>query len=336
MPIKSICPVVLFLAMTTAPACDLCAVYRASDAQGETGSGLVFSLAEQFVPSRTAQFRSQEVHPTFREHVDSSITHLVASYNFTPRFGLSLNVPLTHLDYRRRDVRYSLSTPPVPYTEDRSEAGMGDVALIGRLTLFQHKQPRSSIFVNALVGVKFPTGDDSRLDEEIDQTRIYDGYPGPHSDPLEHSSTSVHLHSIALGSGSFDGIFGLTVNANWQRWFLNCQFQYYLRTEGDSEFKYGDELMVSGGPGFLLVQTRTCSLGLQVNAVYDWMSRDELLGRISDRTGMTAWYLGPLLTFSWGTRFSANAGVDVPLQIRNAWFQTVPNYRLHGGVSWNF
>jgi hypothetical protein len=36
---------------------------------------------------------------------------------------------------------------------------------------------------------------------------------------------------LALGSGSYDGIFGASLNTRWQRWILNGQFQYYLRTE---------------------------------------------------------------------------------------------------------
>jgi hypothetical protein len=245
-------------------------------------------------------------------------------------------VPITHLTFRREDIRYSLTAPPENYTEDGHETGLGDVSLVGRVTLFQKKTPIASVFINALVGVKFPTGDDDRLDAEIEQTRIYDTFPGDHDDPLEHSFTAVHQHKLALGSGSFDGIFGLTVNANWQRWFFNGQFQYYLRTEGDSGFEFGDELIVSGGPGFLLLRNRDTSVALQANTVYDWMGRDSVLGRVSNSTGQTAWYLGPLVTFNWGGSFSANVGVDVPLEIRNRGYDAVPDYRLHGGVSWTF
>src|SRR6185436_19384933 len=101
---------------------------------------------------------------------------------------------------------------------------------------------------------------------------------------------SVHQHSLALGSGSFDGVFGLTANGRWQRWFINGQFQYYLRTEGESGFQYGDELIVSGGPGVFVLLNRDYSLSLQANAVYDTMARDEVLGQPSNQTGLTAWY----------------------------------------------
>jgi hypothetical protein len=31
-----------------------------------------------------------------------------------------------------------------------------------------------------------------------------------------------------------------------------------------------------------------------------------------------------------------NAGVDVPLRIANNGSQNVPDYRIHGGLSWRF
>lgn len=327
----------LSLAALPAGACDLCAVYRAGDTRAGNRPGWVFSLAEQFIPYRTAQIEGEEVKPDFAEHVDSSITHLVAGYNVTARFGVSLNLPLTHLQFQRMDVRYSRTGPLAFYTESGVESGLGDLALIGRGTLLNARGEDRGFAMDLLAGVKFPTGDPRRIRDEVDQTEIYNSRlpPGTPHDPLGHSITSVHQHTLALGSGSFDGIFGLTANGNWRRWFFKAQFQYYLRTEGEPGFTFGDEWMISGGPGAFLFQKRTRALSLQVNAVYDDMAQDEVLGQRSNRTGLTAWYLGPLLNFTWRS-LNANAGVDVPLQIRNNGYQVVPDYRLHGGVSWSF
>ncbi len=328
----------LFLGAGSVHACDLCAVYRASDANGANASGFVFSLAEQFIPYRTVQFESDEVNPTIRDHLDSSITHFVFGYNFTPRWGLSLNVPLTHLEFKRTDFRYSAGGPPAFFTEEGSETGLGDVSLIGRATLFQKSEMDYSLQVNLLTGIKLPTGDSDRLAEEMEQTRIYNTLIPPNTphDPLGHSIAAVHPHSIALGSGSVDGIFGITVNTRWQRAFLNAQAQYYLRTEGRSGFKYGDELMLSGGPGVFVWFDKSGSLSLQANIIYDQMGRDELDGVTSYRTGSTAWYLGPLFNLTLADRFTANIGIDLPLQIKNGGYQVVPDYRLHGGASWRF
>lgn len=327
-----------FITMATVRACDLCAVYRASDADGVSGKGLVFSLAEQFIPNRTSQVNGQKVTPAFDEYVDSSITHLVAGYNFSSRWGVSLNVPFTYLRFQRQDLRYSLSGPPVVYVENDHESGLGDVSLIGRVGLIEWTQIDWALVVNALAGVKFPTGDDDRLGDEISQTQIFEALlpPGTPHDPLSHSITSVHQHRVSPGSGSFDGVFGLTLNARWDRWFVNGQFQYYLRTEGDSGYRIGDELMISGGPGFFLLLNKRYTLNVQANALYDWMGRDEILGKRSDLTGSTAWYLGPVVNFTWGSALSANVGVEFPLSLENRGYQVLPNYRLHGGFTWRF
>jgi hypothetical protein len=66
------------------------------------------------------------------------------------------------------------------------------------------------------------------------------------------------------------------------------------------------------------------------------MARDELLGRRSDRTGSTIWYFGPILNLSVGLHFSANAGVDIPLHVSNHGYQSLPEYRAYGGLTFRF
>jgi hypothetical protein len=328
----------LLLAAHTAGACELCAIYNAGSAQGQSESGLLFTVSEQYIPYRTPQFDGEEVSIANPSYVDSSITHFVPGYNFNSWLGVSVNIPVTYLNFRRTDLRYSLTAPPVLFTEKGTEFGLGDTALIGRVTVFQKSTMRYGVFVNLLGGVKFPTGDASRLDEEVAQAKVFESFlpPGTPHDPLGHSVSSVHPHMLALGSGSYDGVFGLTASARWRRWFLSGQFQYYLRTKGEAGFKYGDEIIVSGGPGAYVFFGDSWTLSLQLNALYDTMARDELLGRVSNRTGETAWYMGPFLAFTFGEHFSANAGVDVPLRIANNGFQSVADYEIRGGISWRF
>ena len=335
---KFILFLLVFAGATVAKSCDLCAVYRAADAKGETGAGFGVTIAEQYIPYRTSQVNGEEVDPANPDWVDSSVTHFVFGYNVSSRFGLSLNVPLVSQQFKRTDLEYSLTAPPVIFTEQATETGLGDMSLIGRFAVFQKMEMEYGLVVNVLGGVKFPTGNDERLDDEIEQTEIYTELlpPGTPHDPLSHSISSVHQHNISPGSGSYDGIFGITLSGNWQRLFLNAQFQYYLRTEGRSGFKYGNELMISGGPGVFILLNKSYTLSLQAFALYDDMSEDELLGVRSTATGLTAWYLGPLVNFTWGSHLSANIGVDLPLSIENNGYQSVPNYRLHGGVSWRF
>ena len=196
-----------------------------------------------------------------------------------------------------------------------------------------HDRADSVVRIALLAGIKFPTGDTDRLDAEVASAKIDQelfGKNHPHG-----SIGGVHQHDLSLGSGSYDGVFGLVSTLRWQRWFLNNQLQYYLRTEGDS-YEFGDLIIVSGGPGGYVLLNKEFTLSLQANAFYESMARDRLLGQISNQTGTTAWYIGPLLNLTWGAHLSANAGVDAPLRIYNHGLQTVPAYRVHGAVTWRF
>jgi hypothetical protein len=326
------------LLASAATACDLCAIYRAGDARGETALGPIFIVAEQYIPYRTSQVDGQVVYPRNPNYVDSSITHLVGGYSISSRFAVSLNVPLTHLSYRRTDLEYSLTAPPRLFTEQGTEFGLGDLSVIGRFNLLQKMSMSRGYVVNLLAGVKFPTGNSERLKIEVDQAEIYRELLPPNTphDPLGHSISSVHQHDLALGSGSYDGIFGLTASGRWRRVFLNGQAQYYLRTRGEAGFQYGNEVIISGGPGYYVFLGESFTVSLQANAVFDWMARDRILGERTNQTGMTAWYLGPLVSLTWGERLNVNAGIDLPLSIENNGYQSVPDFRLYGGVSWRF
>jgi hypothetical protein len=260
--------------------------------------------------------------------VDSSITHLVPAWNFSERFGMSLNVPYVHKHFYRFQ-----RTGTGIVTESGTEAGLGDASLIGRFTAWRRAGASGAVFVNLLAGVKFPTGDADRVAEEVSTTRALDVIYGPGH---QHALGGVHLRDLALGSGSWDGVFGVTANSRWKRILLNAQFQYYLRTPGESDYEYGDEWMLSGGPGVYLFLRDEFSLSLQALATYDHMQPDELLGRENRNTGMEAVYLGPQLNLSLGQHFSANVGLDIPVAIDNQGFQNVPDWRLHGGFSWRF
>jgi hypothetical protein len=315
-----------------ARACDLCAVYNADAATGESSQGFSLTISEQFIPYRTVQLDGDELPSSTLDDLflDRSITHIVPTWNFSDRFGVSVNLPVIYQRFKQSQL---IPTTPFIVTESDSEAGIGDLSLIGRVTVFRTQTSKVSFSINLLGGVKFPTGDTERIEDEVALTRLWEPIAGPgHS----HAVGGVHLRDLTFGSGSYDGIFGATVNTRWQRLFVNAQFQYYLRTEGESDYKFGDQWMVSGGPGIFLFLEKSFTLGLQALATYDKMDPDELSGARRPNTGMTAIYLGPQINASLGSRFSLYAGLDIPVEIDNKGLQNVPDYRFHGGVSIRF
>src|SRR5688500_18442584 len=83
--------------------CDLCAAYNASAARGESSGGFHISLAEQFTHSATLREEGAELGDPADQYRDSSITTAVLGYNFSPRFGVSLNLPYIHRTFRRAE-----------------------------------------------------------------------------------------------------------------------------------------------------------------------------------------------------------------------------------------
>ena len=158
----------LLVAAGALPACDLCAIYSASSSR----AGFLFNVSEQFVPFRNTQLDGEEVHVAHPDYVDSSITHLVPGYNFSPRVGVGLSIPVVYRSFRRTDLHYSTTAPPVLMNEKGHESGLGDVALIGRWTGFQKIQMKRGIVINVLGGVKFPTGDTDRIEDEVEQSKF--------------------------------------------------------------------------------------------------------------------------------------------------------------------
>lgn len=317
--------------------CELCAVYNASAAQGSS-RGVFLSLSEQYIAFRREMLGGSSLHRAQPDGFDRSISHVVLGYDFSSRFGLSANLPVMAFRYDRFDIQYFRNRPPVLARESGTIFGLGDLALIGRVGVFERMNRRHSVVLQALAGLKVPTGDPQRIREEVEQTELYDQFlpPGTPHDPLGHSVSSVHLHDLAEGSGSWDGVFGLTLSTRWERAIFNAQFQYSLRTRGESGFRFGDDLLISGGPGIRVISNPTGTLTLQALFSFETTGRSELGGRSSDRTGMSMVYAGPQLTATLGSRWSLNAGVDFPVSADANGFQVVPEHRVHGGVSVRF
>jgi len=313
-------------------ACELCAIYSASSARGESHSGFTFNISEQYVPQSTLQLEGEEIDGLGAlndAYLNTSWTHFVPGYNFSPRFGINLSVPYIYRDFRRVEV----PTTGGLINERGHENGIGDIALIGRFAPIQKIEADYSILFNLMAGIKFPTGDTDRLDDEVDRAELDREIFGP--DHNHSSLGGIHQHDLTLGSGSYDGIFGTALVARWKRVYFNQQLQYYMRTPARG-YEYADMFMASGGPGAYLMINDYWSASLQGNVYYETAGSDILIGQRNIHTGFAAWYAGPQLNLTIGEHFSFNVAGEVPLTYYNRGLQTVVDYRIHGGLTWSF
>ena len=319
---------------TVSLGCDLCAIYRAADARGEFTPGSVWNVSEQFTHFGTEQFNGVEFIRPNPDLLDRSITHVVGGWNFSERFGVSLNLPVVHQSYRF--TRMTGGFTPTP--REGSETGIGDLTLVGRWRVVGVSSMDHGFTVNLLGGIHVPTGDTAHLEELREDIDHYESVVGPgHShDALGPVVGGVHLHDLSLGSGAVDGLFGIAASARWNRYFWNTQAQYVARTEGAGHYRFADELILSGGPGGFLWLNNKGTLSLALNTAYETRGSDEFRGRPSIHTGQTVWFLGPLLTFTWKSHFSAQVGGEAALRAAGRGFQNVPDYRINAALSWRF
>ena len=297
-------------------ACDICAIYSAAEARGDVGRGFFTGVAEQYTHFGTLQEDGQEVPNDVGQYLNSSISQLFGGYNFNSRLGVQLNVPLIYRSFKR----------PEGFEIDRgTEVGLGDIAATGRLLVLREISEKRTILWNIIAGMKFPTGNTDRLREEQDEVEI----PGA-------PESGIHGHDLTLGSGSYDAIVGTSFYGLWRRFFFSAGTQYAIRTEGDFDYQFANDLTWWGGPGVVLVLSDNFTLSLQANCTGETKSRDTFEGEKAEDTGLTAVYLGPEIMATWQTHLSAELGADLPVSIDNTALQIVPSYRVHAAVTWHF
>lgn len=320
-------------------ACDLCGCYtpqmKASLTDPSSDDRFYAAVAEQFTYFGTLQLDGEEVANPTGQFLDSSITQLVAGYDINSRFALQLNVPLIYRSFER----------PEGFEIDRgTESGLGDVSLLGRLIVFHYEHhaaaalkfddPKNPHFEKheadftasgiLMAGIKFPTGDTSRIREEFDEVDI----PGA-------PESGIHGHDLTLGTGSYDGIFGGEVSLRYRNFFFQADAQFALRGAGAHQYDFANDISWSGGPGFYFIRNDHAIVGLQFVVSGEHKDLDRFRGAPVEDTGITSVFVGPHLVASFG-KVSGEIGADLPVSLENTALQAVPDYRVRAGISVRF
>jgi len=315
-------------------ACDLCGCYTPQleamsgmepQSSKSWWNGFYGAVGEQFTHFGTVLVDGREVANPTGQYENSSITQLVAGYQINSRFALQISVPLIYREFKR----------PEGFAIDRGTvSGLGDVSLLLRTVLFHYASPGRRTFqfedktvvaidlepdftasAILLTGIKFPTGDSSRLEEEFHEIEI----PGA---PV----SGIHGHDLTLGTGSYDGIFGEQFSLRYKNIFLESNVQFTLRGDGAHQYHFANDLVWNAGPGYYFVRRRDMIVGLQFVTSGEHKDVDRFRGKKAEDTGIVV---------SRG-RFSAEVAAEIPVLIDNTALQVVPDYRLRGGISFHF
>lgn len=324
---------------TRTSACDLCGCYLPSQERiHQSTLGIYASVSEQFTHFGSLRFDGHEVNDPSNQYLDSSITQLVVGSSFlNNRIALQLNVPLIYRSFKR----------PEGFETDRGhESGLGDISLLANFLVFKKEalfhddggslskdgkdvtsaksDPDFSATFNLIAGLKLPTGDSSRIKEEFSEVEV-EGAP----------ESGIHGHDLALGTGSYDAIFGAQLFVRYKAVFLQADTQFTLRGDGRHSYHYANDLSWSGGPGVYFMRKDRDSFALQCVVSGEHKDTDRFQGREAGDTGITTLFVGPRVTAQFG-RVSADVGVDLPVLINNTALQAVPDYRIRAAVSIHF
>jgi hypothetical protein len=296
----------LLMSRSGALGCDLCAIYGAMESQGVSSRGFFGGVAEQYTYFGTFQSGGHDATNPDGERLNSLTSQAFIGYNFSDRIGLQFNLPVIYRDYRKDGAQ-------------GSEAGIGDVSLIGNVRLYEKLTETGSFRWTGLGGIKFPTGDTDKLNPEE-----------------EDFAAGIGGHDLTLGSGSYDGVVGTGFYAGSKRMFVTGAMQYAIRSEGDFGYQFANDWTWYGGPGVYLVMGEKYTLALQAVVSGESKGEDTVNGETTSDTAITAVYLGPQLNFTWSDRFSAQVATDLPVSIASSGEQIVPDYRIRAAVTWRF
>jgi len=335
--------VVLVLLPRVSAACDVCAIYTATEMREEQ-LGLGLGIAEQFTDFSTLQQDGVKVPNPYDEHMFSSITDFIFSYNFTHSLGAEVLVPYIARPFRR------ITSSGI---QSGDVNGFGDIIVLGDWIPYSYVNEHGLVLPTLLLGVKMPTGNPALLGQESGaptDPHCFPGFPcgtmlpsargsGARFVPF-HSGTGppsgIHGHDLALGSGSTDVLLGTTVFGSYNRLYAKTFLEYAIRTEGAFNYQFANEIIWDSALGVYVLLDHAYTGGVQLGVLVESKGNDTINGVSGGDTGMTAIYLGPGFTFTWKSNLGASLVFDFPTLQNNTGLQVVPTFRVRGGITWRF
>jgi hypothetical protein len=279
--------------------------------QGKWNIGLRSELVkfDEFSDAKLAALRTAD--PDADLHSVGSIlgVSVGAFYGITDDLMVGVRIPYV----KRSGIREphlegtDVEIEPVP-----NPSGLGDISIFGQYRFFQTDNQHASV----ILGLKTPTG----KDDEVGHT------------PAEKAETPLQP-----GSGSWDGLFGLSYTQISGPYSFDASMLYSLSGEGDQDTVVGDafsyNLAVSyrlGGdaaPVFYAERSQSAiDLILELNG--EWRDKEETGSEKNGNSGGNVVYLSPGVRFSSASNWSLSGSVGVPVVNNFYGDQVEPDYRV--------
>lgn len=269
-----------------------------------------------------------------------SSTSITLGYGLSENLTLGLRVPyVKREDIREPDEGHSHDGDPIVIhnvIEHGDSSGLGDATLMG---LYRF---RSTGFSNMalLFGVKLPTGEgrENGFRDEVFVRRVDTGVlPDSHGDEHEeeeghgHAGNRLETHQQP-GSGSYDPIVGFAYTRLLGQFNLNTSLLYTFINEGSQDTDLGDSFKYN------LALSYPLQLGLDVVLELngEWRDREVRDSEIIDNSGGRHLYLSPGIRYQSGNNWNASLSYGLPLKEDINGYQSEPEQRWLGSLSFNF
>lgn len=319
-----------------AHACDPCALYNTSKLNGPSEQSFTLAVSEQFssydrTDAGSGNVRDGEFTREF------STTQLTGGYDVTEQFGVQVSVPLIIRRFTERR-RFQDSSD--------SETGIGDIAIFGSFTPIARRSVAQSLFVTLTTGIKLPTGDTGSLSDSIQADDTADSSE-PDEDPAARNILQLAHHTVStsgagggrilsIGSGSFDYIFGASVSGRRDRLFYLAAIQYTIRTEGDFNYRFDNDLVWSSGPGVYALLDDDYSLAVRAGLSGEHKDKDTLNGVEVAGSQLSNIFAGPELLATFGSHWTGELALDLPISTDTTDATLETDWRVRAGLGYRF
>ena len=251
----------------------------------------------------------------------SSITQVILGYQINPDLNVQLNLPYIYRYYQN----VNLSNTGLVRGQVN---GLGDIRLVLNYVAFRKETADWDFSWRVSGGVKLPTGDPNLLDQEDPTAALSD---------LTSGNNATGGHDLALGSGSYDGVFSTGLTFNWQKFLFTADADYTIRGTGRDGYRYSNEFGWSAGPGYRVWQDEKHVLTAQLLATGEYKAADTDQGNGTDDTFVSSVMVGPNIILAWSNGISARVQAEIPvMQHYDTGFQSIPTFRLKAALTFSF
>lgn len=176
---------------------------------------------------------------------------LTGVHAVTGDFTLGLTLPTV-----QKEVEFKTSAGK---TSRVTASGFGDLSLVGVYRFYRRDVPRATTQFSIIGGVKAPTGSTSQRDRN--------------APALTGTASQRVPRPLQPGSGSWDGILGITGFQNFDRLSFYGSVQGKINSQDDN-FRFGNKLHYDFTVDYVTLAERNLFFVLELNGVHAWRNKE--------------------------------------------------------------